>query len=143
MGDDADGEGELAVLVCTANVGNAAPTPESFRAWVPDDGDVAGPVAGTKYAVAADGADEARASLSAGRKFDVVVLGMQEAAFSEPRGKMGGDAVPAMHLDASSRLSAAMKEQGRKSKKGLVRRIKALQLLSRGLGMTTAENYQA
>ena len=80
MADDT--ESELAILVCSANVGNAEPTPESFGEWVPDDGEIEGPLAQTKYPVEADGAAEVSASFSGTRKkFDIIVIGMQEAAF--------------------------------------------------------------
>jgi len=75
--------GELTVLVCSANVGNAEPTPESFAEWVPLDGDIAGPLSKTKYPV--DGV----ADSAPGGKFDVIVLGMQEAAFVEKKKKNG------------------------------------------------------
>mmetsp|Transcript_27144 Transcript_27144/g.64439 ORF Transcript_27144/g.64439 Transcript_27144/m.64439 type:complete len:647 (+) Transcript_27144:143-2083(+) len=78
--------GELTVLVCSANVGNAEPTPESFAEWVPLDGDIAGPLSATKYPV--DGVADSTPSL-AGEKFDVIVLGMQEAAFVEKKKKDG------------------------------------------------------
>ena len=127
--DDAAGGQELTVLICSANVGNAEPTPESFAEWIPEDGEIAGPLRSTKYPVAvvvarkkkdddggcsgggeADGDDDddrARSRLllemerdidgSAGgdntvgvnkgvggsRRFDIIVIGMQEAAFLE------------------------------------------------------------
>ena len=133
--DDAAGGQGLTVLICSANVGNAEPTPESFAEWIPEDGGIAGPLRSTKYPVVvnvvadrkkkdddddgggcsgggeADGDDDddrARSRLllemerdldgSAGgdntmggvnegvggrRRFDIIVIGMQEAAFLE------------------------------------------------------------
>ena len=77
--------GELTVLVCSANVGNAEPTPESFAEWVPLDGDIDGPLSSTKYPV--EGVADPSPSL--GEKFDIIVLGMQEAAFVEKKAKDG------------------------------------------------------
>jgi hypothetical protein len=117
--DDAAGGQGLAVLICSANVGNAEPTPESFAEWIPEDGGIAGPLRSTKYPVVVnvvadrkkkkdDDDDRARSRLllemerdldgSAGgdntmggvnegvggsRRFDIIVIGMQEAAFLE------------------------------------------------------------
>ncbi|KAL7532231.1 hypothetical protein ACHAXR_004507 [Thalassiosira sp. AJA248-18] len=84
---------ELTVLVCSANVGNAEPTPASFGEWVPDDGEIEGPLTQTKYPVDADGAAWARSSLEgAGKKFDIIVIGMQEAAFVDKTLKKKGSA---------------------------------------------------
>jgi len=92
-------------------VGNAEPTPNSFGAWVPCDGDIATALNNTKYpvgykefqsAVGPYGAsnndnnarleiinsfksgcsnDESNNEYCRKNKFDIIVLGMQEAAF--------------------------------------------------------------
>ena len=55
---------DLSILICSANIGNAEPTPESFAAWIPDDGEI----------ISKSGAF--------GKKYHLIVVGMQEAAFS-------------------------------------------------------------
>jgi hypothetical protein len=133
--DDAAGGQGLTVLICSANVGNAEPTPESFAEWIPEDGGIAGPLRSTKYPVVVnvvadrkkkkdDDDDRARSRLllemerdldgSAGgdnmgvggsRRFDIIVIGMQEAAFLERKtsssvdndgGGGGGSGTPLM-----------------------------------------------
>jgi len=80
-------ENLITVLVCSANVGNAEPTPSSFGEWIPDDGNIDRPLASTKYPV--DGASDVTSALSnSGRKFDIIVLGMQEAAFAVKKSKV-------------------------------------------------------
>jgi len=87
MTGDTEDQSELTVLICSANIGNAEPTPESFAEWVPDDGEIEGPLSKTKYTVEADRAAEVSGSLRGvtGKKFDIIVLGMQEAAFMAPK----------------------------------------------------------
>ena len=97
---DDDEDTDLTVLVCSANVGNAEPTPESFGEWVPDDGEISGPLSSTKYPVnddVHDGASGVRDSLlsnvgdgSKKEKFDIIVIGMQEAAFVDKSLKRKG-----------------------------------------------------
>jgi len=77
-----DDGNDLAVLICSANIGNAEPTPSSFAEWVPDDGDIDGPVSRTKYPVEQQSQDGV-ALIENKKKFDIIVLGMQEAAFVE------------------------------------------------------------
>jgi len=42
---------ELTVLICSANIGNAEPTPSSFAEWIPNDGELAHPVLSTEYPI--------------------------------------------------------------------------------------------
>jgi hypothetical protein len=108
--DDNDGSRELTVLICSANIGNAEPTPSSFAEWIPNDGELANPILSTKYPIHStnyqtstnDSGYTARVSnfihvlekeikdttgdrpplnFKGKRKFDIIVLGMQEAAF--------------------------------------------------------------
>jgi len=98
---DISGDDYLKVLVCSANVGNAEPTPTSFSAWVPYDGEINGPLTNTPYPVGQDeinlsvgpyaannrndncqeGIVQSLATTNEKQKFDIIVLGMQEAAF--------------------------------------------------------------
>lgn len=102
----------LAILICSANIGNAEPTRESFGAWIPNDGRYVvagggcggdcggGASASTSGSNAnADGDDDGDTETGKGRccivddddadedntkqkqKFDIIVIGMQEAAF--------------------------------------------------------------
>eukprot|EP00573_Skeletonema_grethae_P009012 CAMPEP_0201695048 /NCGR_PEP_ID=MMETSP0578-20130828/7118_1 /ASSEMBLY_ACC=CAM_ASM_000663 /TAXON_ID=267565 /ORGANISM="Skeletonema grethea, Strain CCMP 1804" /LENGTH=83 /DNA_ID=CAMNT_0048180823 /DNA_START=42 /DNA_END=290 /DNA_ORIENTATION=- len=48
---DISSDDYLTVLVCSANVGNAEPTPASFAAWVPHDGQIQDPLHNTRYPV--------------------------------------------------------------------------------------------
>ena len=117
--DDNSESRELTVLICSANIGNAEPTPSSFAEWIPNDGELAHPVLSTKYpinianyqAANNDGGYDERLSnfiheiekeeinvdtttttakggerppppnFKGRRRFDIIVLGMQEAAF--------------------------------------------------------------
>ena len=85
-----DDGNDLAVLICSANIGNAEPTPSSFAEWVPDDGDIDGPVSRTKYPVEQQSQDYGAAALENKKKFDIIVLGMQEAAFVEKSKRKSG-----------------------------------------------------
>ena len=66
---------DLSILICSANIGNAEPTPESFAAWIPDDGEIISKSG-------ASGASNDRVNVSANKKYHLMVVGMQEAAFS-------------------------------------------------------------
>lgn len=82
---------ELTILICSANIGNAEPTPESFDKWVPKDGNIHTPLTNTKYPVdtcieniplTTQSADTiAKLKTIAEKKFDIIAIGMQEAAF--------------------------------------------------------------
>ena len=89
-------------------MGNAEPTPTSFSAWVPYDGEINGPLTNTPYPVGQDeinlsvgpyaaanncndnsqeGIVQSLATTNEKQKFDIIVLGMQEAAFVNKRKK--------------------------------------------------------
>ena len=102
---------QLAILICSANIGNAEPTRESFDAWIPNDGeccvrsigsdsgsgggddddDDIGKMArgGNCCIVDDDDHDDdgdntnkiAKKEAKQKQKFDIIVIGMQEAAF--------------------------------------------------------------
>lgn len=100
-GDDEDITSNLSVLICSANIGNAEPTPESFSQWVPPNGIINPTISSTKYPVdelktdsLANNAKELTSSSSdvintlksqSEKQFDIICLGMQEAAFVEPK----------------------------------------------------------
>ena len=95
--DSGSGDDELSILVCSGNIGNAEPTPESFGEWVPDDGNILHTVNKTKYPIthelherAADTIAKLKrmqqqqqqaSSSESKKKFDIIIIGMQEAAF--------------------------------------------------------------
>ena len=66
---------DLSILICSANIGNAEPTPESFAAWIPDDGEIISKSGES-------GASNDCVNVSANKKYHLMVVGMQEAAFS-------------------------------------------------------------
>lgn len=68
---------DLSILICSANIGNAEPTPESFAAWIPDDGEII-----SKSGASGAGASNDCVNVSANKKYHLMVVGMQEAAFS-------------------------------------------------------------
>lgn len=95
--DSGSGDDELSILICSGNIGNAEPTPESFGEWVPDDGNILHTVNKTKYPIthelherAADTIAKLKrmqqqqqqaSSSESKKKFDIIIIGMQEAAF--------------------------------------------------------------
>ena len=81
-----------------SSVGNAEPTPTSFAAWVPNDGEINEPLSNTQYPVGQEEINLAVGPSTAAannnheaimiksfkqnkHKFDIIVFGMQEAAF--------------------------------------------------------------
>ena len=101
-------------------MGNAEPTPSSFAAWVPNDGEINESLSNTDYPVGSDeithtvgpyatnstdatannsggssggGQEDIVKSLQANQegKFDIIVLGMQEAAFVNKTNKSNKD----------------------------------------------------
>ncbi|KAL7551028.1 hypothetical protein ACHAWF_014223 [Thalassiosira exigua] len=182
MASAVDASSDLAVLVCSANVGNAEPTPESFGRWVPDDGSIEDPLASTRYPVEAAGAEAVRASLlrdvlrqaAAGevrRKFDLIVLGMQEAAFVDKSfkqkkrssrseegldGSLVGDPPHQQHqhqgashpppgvsevVDAVNRGAHEVEKQANTGKNKMFRKAAKMHMIARGLA--SQETYKA
>ena len=199
--DDAAGQ-ELTVLICSANVGNAEPTPESFAEWIPEDGEIAGPLRSTKYPVVvvarkkkdddgcsedeeeADDDDDNRArsrlllemerdldgsaggdmggvnkGVGSGR-FDIIVIGMQEAAFLERKtssadndGGGGGSGMPLGESNTTDTdLSSSsigpfkfpiidgvseIKREGKKNKAKVTTTVSKASLMLRSLGLTS------
>jgi hypothetical protein len=77
-------------------VGNAEPTSSSFAAWVPHDGEITTSLSNTKYPVTSKEVNLAigpysnsnigsqlsqEEIINSGGQYDIIVLGMQEAAF--------------------------------------------------------------
>ena len=80
---------QLKVLICSGNIGNAKPTPESMEAWIPPGGscNTVSPLSAGARAYDGDmkseGAmTETNDELSSG-EFDIIVIGMQESTWSE------------------------------------------------------------
>ena len=100
-GDDEDTTSNLSVLICSANIGNAEPTPESFSQWVPLNGIMNPTISSTKYPVDELTTDSLANNVKElttnskdvintlktqqSKQFDIICLGMQEAAFVEPK----------------------------------------------------------
>ena len=137
-----ESEDYINILVCSSNVGNKEPTPSSFNAWVPADGDVLGPVRGTKYPVlsplAMEDFDESNFMNTASggdgkqtKKFDIIVLGMQEAAFVEKTKKdktakrQGSDGNDSPDADISDREEETVGVGGTPNLKSSVTSIKS------------------
>ena len=103
---------ELTILICSANIGNAEPTPESFNKWVPKDGNIHTPLTNTKYPVdtcieniplTSQSADTiAKLKTIAEKKFDIIAIGMQEAAFVDKSHKKN-NGEQSQSLDVSER----------------------------------------
>ena len=64
----------IKILVCTANIGNAPPSLDSMKAWIPEKGscDRVNPLEGEQIK---------------GSQFDLIVIGMQEATWSAQKKK--------------------------------------------------------
>jgi len=115
----------LSVLICSANIGNAEPTPESFSQWVPPNGIINPTISSTKYPVDALTTDSLANNVKelttnskdvintlktqSEKQYDIICLGMQEAAFVEPKqpslkrkGSQGNSNVELNKLDTSS-----------------------------------------
>jgi len=115
----------LSVLICSANIGNAEPTPESFSQWVPPNGIINPTISSTKYPIDALTTDSLANNLKEltssssdvintlktqqSKQFDIICLGMQEAAFVEPKqpslkrkDSQGNSNVDLKNLDTSS-----------------------------------------
>ncbi len=120
----------LTVLICSANVGNAEPTAASFGEWIPHDGEILGTIRDTPYPVmkTTNGGESLDLSLSdidfsehlsgdlkkvkkmlrklekKSKKYDIIVMGMQEAAFTEKSKKKQSSGAEE-DLDTSERIS--------------------------------------
>eukprot|EP00980_Cylindrotheca_fusiformis_P009777 scaffold2156_cov115-Cylindrotheca_fusiformis.AAC.2 len=84
-------KGELKILLCTGNLGNAEPTTESLMAWVPPDGSCkkVTPLVGTKPLTG---------------KFDLIVIGMQESTW-KPSSDVLKDSVRSVTNDDGDDIS--------------------------------------
>jgi hypothetical protein len=87
-----DHEDSLKILVCTANVGNAPPTLESMKAWIPDGGS-------TSKVITLDGSEITAES------FDLIVIGMQEATWGSKKAKKGEQSVASIDIENLSHES--------------------------------------
>ena len=175
-----DDDEQLTILVCSANVGNAEPTPESFGNWIPPDGSIFSTLSNTKYpveqfdtqwsTVAAQTVHSLKKN-SEGRLFDIIVIGMQEAAFVEKSAKRkssgvadGGEAngdsersdrrgssyattplnpeeIIDTVVEGMTEGVAEINKQGQKGKNKLFRKVVKANMLVRGL--TTSQTYKA
>ncbi|GAX10490.1 hypothetical protein FisN_21Lh191 [Fistulifera solaris] len=112
--------GQLQILVCSANLGNAQPDEESMALWLPEDGQcnqvlqypAKYPVR-DQFSTFEDFVDE--------DKFDLIVVGMQEATFDPPTEEDLND------KDAASTESGTQsKRKPRKGKKGIAKAVNDL-----------------
>lgn len=109
--------GQLQLLVCSANLGNAKPDEESLALWLPPDGQcnevlqypAKYPIR-DQFSTFDDYVDD--------DKFDLIVVGMQEATFDPPIEDDGDD------RDAASTESGSQsKRKVRKGKKGIAKAV--------------------
>jgi len=130
----------LSVLICSANIGNAEPTPESFSQWVPPNGIINPTISSTKYPIdalttdsLANNVKELTSSSSdvintlktqSEKQFDIICLGMQEAAFVEPKqpslkrkDSQGNSNVELNKLDTSSSKATTTNDVSERSEK--------------------------
>lgn len=133
----------LRVLVCSGNMGNALPDPESIAAWIPRDGCYSQVVKNQEYPVPAKAETNAlfheiglpplkeRSQNGTDNKtnsngsapfdkdddyFDIIVIGMQEATFEvkDEKGEIKKDLLPIV----APLLNKAQKELKKTTKKG-------------------------
>lgn len=109
--------GQLQLLICTANLGNAQPDEESMARWLPMDGQcnevllypAKYPIR-DQFSTFDDYLNE--------DKFDLIVVGMQEATFDPPKEDEVNDG------DAASTESGSQsKKKVRKGKKGIAKAV--------------------
>ena len=124
----------LSILICSANIGNAEPTAESFAAWIPDDGNI---IIDSKSSTA----DSDRVSVpNHNAKYHLIVVGMQEAAFTTKTKKVSDPSIQPDPLITSTKSEA--KEEAAVVKKGkLQRKMDKVGLILRGL--TARQNHRA
>jgi hypothetical protein len=101
----------LKILVCSGNLGNAAPNAASMDAWLPQDGLIRSILPELKESNDDGDDDDDKAA------FDIIVIGMQEATFVAPSSRLSVPNLPSLvvspkqiksqlsHLKKSSRLS--------------------------------------
>ena len=86
--------GELTILNCTANLGNAEPTEESMKAWIP-------PLGETKGVKPLEGVEQIRPDY-----FDVITIGMQESTWKEKERSVSRNITEREKLSKEDILSA-------------------------------------
>eukprot|EP00978_Attheya_sp_CCMP212_P014424 scaffold36747_cov46-Attheya_sp.AAC.2 len=72
----------LKILVCSGNLGNAAPNAASMDAWLPQDGLIGSILSEFEVLDNEDDDDDGKAA------FDIIVIGMQEATFVAPSSRL-------------------------------------------------------
>jgi len=145
-----DTTSNLSVLICSANIGNAEPTPESFSQWVPPNGIINNTISSTKYPIDALTTDSLANNLKEltssssdvintlktqqSKQFDIICLGMQEAAFVEPKqpslkrkDSQGNSNVELNKLDTSSSKATTTDVSERSEKDTAIPGIPVLQ----------------
>ena len=143
----------LRILVCTGNLGNAAPTKESFAAWLPRNGSVDEVLRNAKYPLAQH---EPPTEADMGGRFDIIAIGMQEAVFSTNHVKDAStkaaaklSAIPEdvnkVTEQAAAKVSAMIDEGGVSSQKVSLSDLKMLSmrglLPNRSAGADTDEDH--
>ena len=127
----------LRILICTGNLGNAAPTKESFAAWLPKNGSVDEVLRNAKYPIAQHHDPPTDADM--GGRFDIIAIGMQEAVFSTNHNMKDASvkaaaklsAIPEVTEQAAAKLSGMIDEGVVSSKKVSLSDLKMLSM--RGL----------
>ena len=77
----------LRILICTGNLGNAAPTKDSIAAWLPENGSVDEVLKNAKCPHPEGYGPPTESDM--GGSFDIIVVGMQEAVFNAKDQKNG------------------------------------------------------
>lgn len=112
--------GQLQLLICSANLGNAKPDEESMALWLPPDGQcnevlqypAKYPIR-DQFSTFDDYLDE--------DKFDLIVVGMQEATFDPPEETENHD-----QDEALTENGFQTKKKSRKGKRGIAKAVSAL-----------------
>jgi hypothetical protein len=96
------------VLVCSANLGNACPDAASLNEWIPEDGRYDAVLQSQKYPIR-DGRNGAAAvEATAHDRFLLVVIGMQEATWSNTGSQVGNQNTrSSLHSDVNCDVAAA------------------------------------
>ena len=114
---------DLSLLICSANIGNAEPTPESFASWIPEDGNI----------LPTDNSNNS--------KYHLIVVGMQEAAFTSKTRLTKKASNASSSPDLAQSVRSVATEEGGKKKGKLQRKAEKVQLILRGL--TAQQTHRA
>ena len=137
--EDSPSEQDITIVICSGIIGNAKPTFELFSAWIPHNGIIA--VNDAANAACSTQESHALSPKENPKKYDFIIVGMQEVAFVEGQTRQSMDDTN-RNVDGSSRSSIeggngrgrGMKKT--KTKSVLVRKVDKVCLAFRGLTHT-------